>query len=556
MLRHLSARARTPHLPFEMDLSALPSDVHVTGLWHGTAHTLRLDGAVDPRLPAGQTDAAGTRFNITGYNFYNEKSDLPSGSAAGGMHQARIRVGPIPRSGTEWAARGWRALDVDIEMHWLRDAGWTFIAWEPLGTAGNNFNTFKFSYDSADATGFKVACQVDSATLKSQGTTAVAFADAIRSYITRSSGVSGLAGGIPLFCFDPDQLGVTWFADMFGHLESGSPAVNGAFLVPIFNDGSAVLFDASLSTYGPLMTRAAAARGTTQSWCGWWANTYPGSASSASFSYKDVAEKARGAGHKVLWCLRHNQVRRREPPKTDRWYNETDGLRLIYELGEYFCSAKQTGDILYINSWNDLSDGSDFCPGDRHQWVPYDLMSYWAAYYRSGRRPAIVRDCIYYAHRLHAWDALPNTTYQSVANGQTGNAFPNNTNSSFPSTNNITVLVFATEAATCDIVTSEGTTATEVPAGVTLCQAPLPFTSGGIPSFRLRRRGQTVIDFPSAFPVRAGKTAGTGAKYWQDHTYGMGGWLRYRLGQLGHAHPYIEPVELCRSWTKGMGRYG
>ncbi|NJO55641.1 MAG: hypothetical protein HC834_03950 [Rhodospirillales bacterium] len=213
------------------------------------------------------------------------------------------------------------------------------------------------------------------------------------------------------------------------------------------------------------------------------------------------------------------------------------------------------GDWLKLCTWNDFSEGTEGAPSLRGQWAIADLCAFYNAWFRSGSQPEIVRDCLYYAHRLHAFDAMPNTSYQTISKPdsiQPGNRFYNKTQSAYASENVISVLVFPTDDCEVDIVTAEGTT-THAVTGQTVqhVTAPLPVTAGGRPQFRMRRGGQTVIDMASAFRVR------TSVPYWQDLKAGMGGSLRYQLGQAGVLRPpYAEPVELVRDWLKGECRYG
>ena len=50
-------------------------------------------------------------------------------------------------------------------------------------------------------------------------------------------------------------------------------------------------------------------------------------------------------------------------------------------------------------TWNDFSETTEVSPGIETQFLFYDLTRYYSAWFKSGKRPEIYKDAIYYCHR-------------------------------------------------------------------------------------------------------------------------------------------------------------
>ena len=88
-----------------------------------------------------------------------------------------------------------------------------------------------------------------------------------------------------------------------------------------------------------------------------------------------------------------------------------DVVARIYEHGNtrYMRNtfeAIRAGGIQNIQlvTWNDVMEGSAVAPTTAEQFAVYDLMTYYLNWFKSGKRPRIVRDGLYYFHRLHEVD--------------------------------------------------------------------------------------------------------------------------------------------------------
>lgn len=138
------------------------------------------------------------------------------------------------------------------------------------------------------------------------------------------------------------------------------------------------------------------------------------------------------------------------------------------------------------------------------QYATYDMTAYYTTWFKTRRQPAIVRDVLYYSHRMHPSTAKPDPAKQPKA---------------FTSKNNVPFLdrVFALgmlKQGGRIQIRSGGTTYTkDVGAGLQFFDAPLSVNDR--PSFQLVRGGATVINLTSAFRTRP-------SIVWQDLMYRAG----------------------------------
>lgn len=147
-------------------------------------------------------------------------------------------------------------------------------------------------------------------------------------------------------------------------------------------------------------------------------------------------------------------------------------------------------DAVHIVSWNDYSEATEIAPSSGTQWSFYDLTAYYTAWFKTGARPPIVRDVLYYFHRRHRTAAQPSPVRQTrpyrLAGGSDAPA------------DDLEVLVFATTPATLRIVQGGGSSTHEVAAGLSTVRVPL---AEGTPAFELRRGGRTAAAVRSGFAV-------------------------------------------------------
>ncbi|QNT70117.1 hypothetical protein [Defluviicoccus vanus] len=262
-----------------------------------------------------------------------------------------------------------------------------------------------------------------------------------------------------------------------------------------------------------------------------------------------------GHQHKFMWPVRpHNNHTR------NGWLDESNGWRRLVTQFMAAINGNRPGDGMYMITSDDYLEGAEIMPSDRSQHAIYDVCGYYIHWFRSGVKPPIVRDCIYYMHRMHDYNAAPNQSYQTVVSTVGpgivplgGGRFAYRSTGGTPD-NKISVLCFFTEDVD-DVmaITFDGTRHSGAVAGGTpiIVEFDLPTTTGGNIRFQVKRGGAVIIDMPSAFKYYV-LLPGHTLPYWQDPLPAAGGSLRYELGQQGLiAAPYAEPILNCRTHIKG-----
>jgi hypothetical protein len=147
-------------------------------------------------------------------------------------------------------------------------------------------------------------------------------------------------------------------------------------------------------------------------------------------------------------------------------------------------------DFVQMLTWNDYTESSEIRPSTGIQYSFYDLAAYYIAWYKSGREPKIVRDVLYYFHRIESTDdQLSGLLQKSRFKLQWGGR----------SYNEIELLGFLTAPGQLEIEIDGHIYSSEAPAGMTSIRAPI---APGRPIFRLKRNNQTILSFESAFEIR------------------------------------------------------
>ena len=185
---------------------------------------------------------------------------------------------------------------------------------------------------------------------------------------------------------------------------------------------------------------------------------------------------------------------------------QTEGYGLTTLMNEWQACILNNDPMMHIVSWNDDEESHNIRPSTGYQWVPYDVCAYYIAQYKTGTAPTIVRDAVYYCHRMHKGTTAYDTSKQ------TAGAY----NVSFGPTPDVVIAHTFLKAAADVTITTGGTahTTTNVAAGVGTVTAAM--VEGDTPTFKVTRGGVNVVPtFSSAFPTRSTIT-------YQDLCYRMG----------------------------------
>ncbi len=168
-------------------------------------------------------------------------------------------------------------------------------------------------------------------------------------------------------------------------------------------------------------------------------------------------------------------------------YGEAANSRLFREA--WMSAINGSAERVQLITWNDYSESSAIRPSTGIQYSFYDLAAYYIDWFKSGRQPAILRDVLYYFHRVQPTDGSALGTAQTAPFSLQWGRRP---------VNDIELLAFLTEAGELEIVIGGNVHRMSAAAGMTSMRAPL---ANGRPSFRLKRGGAIVIDFQSAYTI-------------------------------------------------------
>ncbi|NRD48885.1 endo-1,3-alpha-glucanase family glycosylhydrolase [Corallococcus exiguus] len=168
-------------------------------------------------------------------------------------------------------------------------------------------------------------------------------------------------------------------------------------------------------------------------------------------------------------------------------------------------------DEVQIVTWNDQHEHHNIRPSTGKQWPAYDMTAYYIQWFKTGTRPTIERDVLYYNHRIHHQSLVPTT--QTSANLAVCRA-------GCPATNEVELVGFLTSAGRLEITQGTTTYGEDKTAGGV--QAIRTALAVGTPTFRLKRSGATVVQFQSMHPI-------VGSIAYQDLLYRAGSSARAAL---------------------------
>jgi hypothetical protein len=205
----------------------------------------------------------------------------------------------------------------------------------------------------------------------------------------------------------------------------------------------------------------------------------------ASLSYlPDKADQTRRSGK--AWC---EPIWPQDFRPKDQWYAEASNSQLFRQGWEQ--AINMEAEAIDIITWNDYSEGSEIQPSTGIQYAFYELAAYYAAWYKTGSRPRIKRDVLYYFHRIEpaggrAFGTKQRRPFALRFGGE--------------ATNDIELVAFLAAPGRISINTVSGLVSKDAPAGVNTLRAPL---APGRPSFGLARGGKSILNVASAFEVRS-----------------------------------------------------
>lgn len=197
--------------------------------------------------------------------------------------------------------------------------------------------------------------------------------------------------------------------------------------------------------------------------------------------------------------------------------SETGGFQT--EIETWTRAINDGAQAVQIITWNDHSEGTNLRPNTSSQYAYYDIAAYYIAWYKTGVKPTITRDVLYYSHRMQPTTAPRDTTKQPIAYVSKNNV---------PFQDNVYLVGFLTQAGTLEIRSGGVLHQQAASAGVQLMSAPLAVNDK--PQFSLVRSGLTRVSVVSAFGTRA-------KGMWQDLLYRAGGSTRSMVASVQNNLP-------------------
>jgi hypothetical protein len=187
---------------------------------------------------------------------------------------------------------------------------------------------------------------------------------------------------------------------------------------------------------------------------------------------------------------------------------ELDGAGFAIMQNMWLASIQRGDDSLQIVSWNDFEESHGIRPSTGYQYAPYDITAYYLSWFKTGAPPAILRDTLYFAHRMQFVGA----PYDTKAQPQ---PFVFRNTSTSPPADDVITMAFLKAPADVTVMSGGQTYRhISVPTGATILKDPLAVDDQ--PSFTAVRNGSVVVPkFTSPFRTR-------GTVIWQDLLYRMG----------------------------------
>ncbi|WNG33567.1 hypothetical protein F0U61_07990 [Archangium violaceum] len=187
---------------------------------------------------------------------------------------------------------------------------------------------------------------------------------------------------------------------------------------------------------------------------------------------------------------------------TDSITTETAGFKTQYNTWK---AAIDSGvKMVQLLTWNDHYEGHALRPNSAVQYAFYDLTAYYSTWFKTRKQPAIVRDVLYYAHRMHLSTEPYDTTQQ---------AKPTASKNGVTLVDRVFVLGMLKSSGRVQITSGGTAYGADLSAGPQFFDAPL--NANNQPSFQLSRNGTAVINLTSAFRTRS-------PIVWQDLLYRAG----------------------------------
>ncbi|CAI3795045.1 endo-1,3-alpha-glucanase family glycosylhydrolase [Pseudarthrobacter sp. MM222] len=401
---------------------------------------------------------------------------LNTHNSTGGAYDLRDRPQVPQRVGTS----AWRQADFEQEVRQAVGAGLDGFIWEYHSSSDQRWNQLPAMLAAAKKVdpGFKIMLSPDFNTAAGSTSDSV-YNDVMK--VKDDSSIYRNSAGIVLAPFFPERKTPSWWDGLRNRLASSGVKSN---LVPIFiswGGGTQKMdWNNSVSGYSHWGTRIA---------------------SGVPTLAKESAEAHRRG---KTWM---QPVAFEDSRSYDGRYWESSNSSTMRDSLMSAITGK--ADSIAFITWSDYTE-SWVAPSKQRGFAVMDMAAYYISWFKSGVKPTITQDALYWSHRSHA----TNAPYSKTAIGHNGKPAPMHIANGDAAKNEVELVAVLKSPGRLTITQGSNVKTMDAPAGLTSFKVPL--VAGTTPAFKLARSGTTVQTVTSNTPVRS-------SVVYQDMIYHAGG---------------------------------
>ncbi|MDQ0851086.1 hypothetical protein QFZ65_003024 [Arthrobacter sp. B3I9] len=172
-------------------------------------------------------------------------------------------------------------------------------------------------------------------------------------------------------------------------------------------------------------------------------------------------------------------------------------------------AINSNADSVAFITWNDYTE-SWMAPSRQRGYAPLDMAAYYISWFKSGVKPTVTQDAMYWSHRSHP----TNAPYSKTAIGRNGKPAPMYITNGDAAKNEVELVAVLKSPGRLTITQGSNVKTMDAPAGLTSFKVPL--VAGTTPAFKLTHGGMTAQTAASNTPVRS-------SVVYQDMIYHAGG---------------------------------
>lgn len=374
----------------------------------------------------------------------------------------------------------WRQADFEKEIRQAVGAGLDGFIWEYNSTTDIRWQQLPAMLAAAKAVdpGFKIMLSPDFNT--ASGSTSDSVYNNVMK-VKNDASIYRNSAGIVLAPFFPERKTPAWWDGLRNRLASSGVK---STLVPIFiswgGGTQKADWNNSVSGYSQWGTRIA---------------------SGVPTLAKESAEAHR-RGKTYMQPVAFEDTRSYD----GRYWESSNSSTLRNSLATAISS---NADSIALMTWNDYTE-SWVAPSKQRGYAVLDMAAYYVSWFKSGVKPTITQDALYWSHRSHP----TNAPYSKTPIGRNGKPTPMSIPNGDAAKNEVELVAVLKSPGRLTITQGSNIKTMDAPAGLTSFKVPL--VAGTTPSFKLARSGATVQTVTSNTPVRS-------SVVYQDMIYRAGG---------------------------------